>query len=700
MKPTHLLGLLLLLGLSVAGFFVFGGHELARPPQGDQAPPVEQASPANTGTGSFPDAAAPAAIDRQAALPDQTSPATERASTYPQGLRGIATDERGRPLAGIDVYLVESLRNEPLLLPTLLQQGLPLGPLAATRSGPDGSFAVGLQVPTEKLYELRLLSPRHARVRLGDLRVLPGEWHDVGAVILEPGRSIRGRVTIAGTETPVPQAVVTLSSGSVFDDVALRALPGFEHGHVAAVDAQGYYELTQAPTRGLFQLSAVAPGFARSLKQGIELGTGDAAATATDGPVVVDFGLLPGLAITGLVVDAGGTAVPQARLEAWPQAAATPPAVAMSGADGRFELLGLVAGEYRVRVLARGFLDQERRNVPAGSDDLRLMLEPRSRLRVRVLGADRQVLRRYQLGVRRWFPHASDALLGQIGLVAELPDQRVRLDGMTDAAEVPGLPPGMFVLEVNGEGHAKTLSAPFTLDANGQELELTVQLDRGGRLRGRVVDENGRPLAGATVESQPHGASPDNPVWRMLAQAAPERITRSKAVSGADGSFELPLLARGHYQLQIDHADACRLVQTDLRIEAAGDLELPVLRLLRGAEVVGSVRWDGKVPNQAKVVLATAVEPEAAPAGGEPGQLPATPPGLRLETVTDATGSFRLPRRVPPGRYEIRAATVGTGDPDAQVFAMIQQMQRSATTFQIHPGQAEVELRLELRSND
>lgn len=700
MKPTHLLGLLLLLGLLVAGFFLFGGHEPARPPQVDHAPLADAAAPANAGTGSFPDAAAAGVVDRQAALPDQTSSAAERAAAYPQGLRGIATDERGRPLAGIDVYLVESLRNEPLLLPMLLQQGLPLGPLAATRSGPDGSFAVGLQVPTEKLYELRLLSPRHARVRLGDLRVLPGEWHDVGAVILEPGRSIRGRVTIAGTGTPVPQAVVSLSSGSVFDDVALRALPGFEHGHIAAVDAQGYYELTQTPTRGLFQLSAVAPGFARGLRQGIDLGAGDAAAASSDGTLVVDFGLLPGLSITGLVVDAAGAAVAQARVEAWPQGAATPPAVAMSGADGRFELLGLVTGDYRVRVLARGFLDQERRNVPAGSDDLRLVLEPRSRLRVRVLGADRQVLRRYQLGVRRWFPHASDALQGQIGLVAELPDQRVRLDGMTDAAEVTGLPPGLFVLEVKAEGHAKTLSEPFALDASGQELELTVPLDRGGRLRGRVVDETGQPLAGATVESQPHGAAPDNPVWRMLAQAAPERITRSKAVTGADGGFELPLLARGHYQLQIDHGDACRLVLADVRIEAAGDRELPLLRLLRGAEVVGSVQWDGKVPTQAKVVLASAVEPEAAPAGAEPGEVPATPPGLRLETVTDATGSFRLPRRVPPGRYEIRAAAVGTGDPDAQVFALIQQMQRSATTFQIHPGQAEVVLRLELRSHD
>jgi len=697
MKPTHLLGLLLLLGLLVAGFFLFGGHEPARPPQGANAPLTETAPPANAGTGSFPDAAAPAAIDRQAALPDQTTPAAERAASYAQGLRGLATDERGRPLAGIEVYLVESLRNEPLLLPVLLQQGLPLGPLAATRSGPDGSFAVGLQVPTEKLYELRLLSPRHARVRLGDLRVLPGEWHDVGAVILEPGRSIRGRVTIAGTETPVPQAVVSLSSGSVFDDVALRALPGFEHGHVAAVDAQGYYELTQAPTRGLFQLSAVAPGFARALRQGIDLGAAAGSAEAQD--LVLDFGLLPGLAIAGLVVDAAGTAVAQARVEAWPQGAAAPPAVAMSGADGRFELLGLVTGEYRVRVLARGFLDQERRNVKAGSEDLRLTLEPRSKLRVRVLGADRQVLRRYQLGVRRWFPHANDALQGQIGLVAELPDQRVRLDGLTDAAEVAGLPPGMFVLEVKSDGHAKALSQPFTIDGTGQELAIELQLDRGSRLRGRVVDESGMPLAGAIVESQPHGASPDNPVWRMLAQAAPERVTRSKAVTGADGAFELPLLARGHYQLQIDHDDACRQVLADLRIEAAGDRELPMLRLVRGCLVSGTVRWDGKVPTQAKVVLASAVEPAAAPAEPEPGPVPAAPPGLRLETVTDATGTFRLPRRVPPGRYEIRAAAVGTGDPDAEVFALIQQMQRSATTFQIHAGQAEVELRLELRSD-
>ncbi|MBL8725634.1 MAG: carboxypeptidase regulatory-like domain-containing protein [Planctomycetes bacterium] len=585
-----------------------------------------------------------------------------------QGLRGTVVDWLHRPLPGVEVFLLESVRNDPLAIPAMLQRGVGTGPVAATKSAADGSFAIGLPVPTDRLFELRCLSNAHADVQLGDLRILPDTWHDVGELILEPGTTIRGRVTIRGSTTPVPGATVTLSTGTVFEDVASQGLPGRERGLTAPVDASGNYELRHVPRHGRCQLAAVAPGFARVLRADLDL-RGDA-------PVVVDFALPPGLLLRGTVVDAEGRAIQDARLEAWPIGPSAPPITARSRRDGSFDLVGLWAIGYRLKVLARGYQDLELAEVPAGRDDLRCELRPRATLAVRVVTPTGEPVLRYELGVRRWFPHDSDPLQGQVGLVAELPEQRVRLAPLDAVATVQGVPPGRFVLEIEAPGFAKTLSAPFDIQPTTPDLALEVVLDRGTTVRGQVLDELGAPLPGAIVQAEPDGAAPDNPVWRMLAQAVPDRRTKAKATADAAGWFALPSLARGIYQLRIDHPEACQEVLTGLRLDAEPEYSLPPIRLPIGAEVSGRATLGGKVASQLQVLATSRVEGPAAAVRPQ-----------RLETVTDATGAFRLPRRLPPGSYELQAAAVHQANPEAQVFEMLRQLQRSATIFTIAPLQ-------------
>ena len=52
-------------------------------------------------------------------------------------------------------------------MPLLRRQGIPVGQVAETRSLADGAFELGLHLATEKLYEIRLLSPQHADLRVG-----------------------------------------------------------------------------------------------------------------------------------------------------------------------------------------------------------------------------------------------------------------------------------------------------------------------------------------------------------------------------------------------------------------------------------------------------------------------------------------------------------------------------------------------------
>lgn len=620
------------------------------------------------------------APERESVPSPQQTPLPERRATFAQGLHGLAVDADQRPLADVQVYLLESLSNAPLALPVLVQQGLPMGPLAETRTGADGTFAIGLQLANETIYELRLVSPRHADTRLGDLRVLPGEWHDVGAVVLRQGTVVRGRVTVAGTSIPVPQAIVTIEAGTTFEDLAVRALPGRERGLSAIADALGDYEIRNAPSRGVVVASAAAPGFARVQRQNLEL---DSAR-----PLAVDFALPPGHSIRGRLVDDRGQPIARGRVEAWPMQTAAPASVAISRIDGQFEVLGLVVGNYRLRTLARGFQDLELLDVAAGRSDLELVLRPRTTLTVRALDPEQRVLRRYHLGVRRSFPNAADPLATAIGLVAEVPDQRVRLDGLTDRVQVPGLPAGLFQVEVTAEGYAKTLSAPFEVLAFGQPVSLDVVVSPGSTLRGVVLDEAGQPLAGATVETQPNGATPDNPFYRAVASAAPDKVTRTKVTTGADGSFLLPRLATAAYQLQVDHPDCCRIVVRDLRVEPATDQSVPPIRLPIGASVSGRATVGGKVQGQMVVVLTTIVDPLA------PREVAAA--ALRLEAVTDSTGAYQMPRRVPPGQYELRAKQTAAADPDAQIFQQLLQLQRSSTNLSVAPGQRQVERHIDL----
>lgn len=61
--------------------------------------------------------------------------------------------------------------------------------------------------------------------------------------------------------------------------------------------------------------------------------------------------------------------------------------------------------------------------------------------------------------------------------------------------------------------------------------------------------------------------------------------------------------------------------------------------------------------------------------------------GLRLETTTESDGGYRLPRRVPPGEYVLRAAVVEENtEPEAQIGRQLLQLQRSSTNVSVPPG--------------
>ena len=188
------------------------------------------------------------------------------------------------------------------------------------------------------------------------------------------------------------------------------------------------------------------------------------------------------------------------------------------------------------------------------------------------------------------------------------------------------------------------------------------------------------------MATQAAGAMPDNPFWRLMAGAAPDKVTKATATTLADGSFELPRLALAEYDLTIEHRDFCRTLVRGVVLAEPEPLTIPPVRMEFGALVRGIVTVDGKNLGQVKVVL-TSADP------GTPGNGGAA---VRLEAVTDARGEFTMPRRVPPGNYELRGLVLVAGEADSQSIHQLLQMQRSATPVSIRPGQGEAVCNLEL----
>ncbi len=619
------------------------------------------------------------------AVPELVRVTAPASSDDPQGLRGTIIDSQSRRLPNVSVFLLESASNDPMLFPLLQQQPHLLAPLTSAKTALDGSFAVGLPVAQDRTYDLFILSPQHATVRLTGLRLLADTWHDLGDLILNEGATIRGKVTVMGQPNmPVPQAVVSISSGGAFADAALRALPAELGALIANVNANGEYELQHAPSRGQIAISAIAPGFAKVVKRDIEISD---AMTAQ-----VDIELPPGKELFGDVRTATGLAITTARIEAWPKQSNQPPLIAFSDQRGVFHLQGLRPGPHTVKATAPGFAKVEQAGVEPG-DQMHLTMVPKNRIRVVVTTQGGRILRNYQLGLRRFFAKDHNAPLddaalasGTIGSIHEVLDQRVRLNGATDYAEILDVPDGTFCCEIEAQGFAKTLSLPVdfrnkNLTESGQAEQtpgstqsIEVVVTKGCDLRGRVIDANGAPLAQATIKTQSPGTMPDSPVIRMMQGWVPKRITERTARTDDNGFFRLENIALATYQLQVEHPDACRVILRNINCQQLGVVNLPLIEMTQGTVVTGIATNNGTVKGQMKVVLTTLAS--------SPADM-----SIRMETVTDGEGRYRFNRRIPPGSYELRTAMVGSNSPRSEIFEQLLQFKSSTITLDIVAGQ-------------
>ena len=152
---------------------------------------------------------------------------------------------------------------------------------------------------------------------------------------------------------------------------------------------------------------------------------------------------------------------------------------------------------------------------------------------------------------------------------------------------VSGLRAGAsYLVTADRAGFAPASTAVAVAKTGARVPDLRLVLIRGRAVSGRVVDEGGRPVAGARVEAAPGTAG------RVVAtQGAGNGGVPRQARTGADGTFELRHLPAGLLRLRVEAAGFLPFERDGLRLPAGtGRADLGRFHLQRGAAFLGRAR--------------------------------------------------------------------------------------------------------------
>lgn len=189
--------------------------------------------------------------------------------------------------------------------------------------------------------------------------------------------------------------------------------------------------------------------------------------------------------------------------------------------------------------------------------------------------------------------------------------------------QVPGLPPGdQVTLQAGKKPFSGKPCKPFKVSADAPTPDVTLELEKGASISGKVVDADGKGVAGVSVQC-----------WNQNGNGNADEVT------GADGAFRLEGLGAGSYQLwcwQASGGNAQKMLDPELK--AGEDREGVELKLTVVAKT--SAKLSG-----------TLVDEEGNPVG-ERNLMAQGSNGANAWAQTDADGSFTFPN-LPPGKVTL-----------------------------------------------
>jgi protocatechuate 3,4-dioxygenase beta subunit len=209
-----------------------------------------------------------------------------------------------------------------------------------------------------------------------------------------------------------------------------------------------------------------------------------------------------------------------------------------------------------------------------------------------------------------------------------------------------GLNPGTFVVKIKAKGLAPSLSQSFTVSDGQEPPEITVNLSRGGSIKGRVVDATGAGVGGARIATldDEHGDSNLDPFLGGLVDTS---TTQRKGKSDAEGYFELDLLNPGRYRVKVEHGQHTTEMLRGVVVSEGAAADVGSITLTAGGIVQGTL-YDGSgaVVPRGFVRLMRADHDET----------------FTYQVRSDAEGNYSI-ANVKPGAYKLSATRGNDADP-------------------------------------
>ncbi|MEO6710005.1 MAG: carboxypeptidase-like regulatory domain-containing protein [Planctomycetota bacterium] len=390
------------------------------------------------------------------------------------------------------------------------------------------------------------------------------------------GFVVQGKVSVAGSGSPIPGATVG---------------EGWTFRRTAVTDASGEYRLTGFGDPGESELFAKARGYGSAKRQDLS--------GAVDGVMHVDFQLEPARRAHGRIVDGRGAPLSGALAAAiasddGPQGQRTDWVSSRTDAAGRFEIDDLTSDLSHALMLSKhgygtrvyDFPADERATVDLDLGTFSLgppaliqgVVEDESGLgladiEVILKGSNRD---RWRLQKEQSAPER--------GIGDWYTDSR---GTRTDAAgrfSFGELAAGTYSLRARQRGRPDSKSLGVSLAESERKEQVKLLLPSGSRLRGRVVDPEGRPVAGVSLSVNA----------TKLREPSTSTGAMTSARSDADGRFEFLGLGAGEYQLfagawRTEGADSdTPLLGTTLDSVSTDSQDLEIV-LARGATIRGSL---------------------------------------------------------------------------------------------------------------
>jgi protocatechuate 3,4-dioxygenase beta subunit len=531
--------------------------------------------------------------------------------------RLLVSDRGDRPAAGVTVAAVaweppgEEARREA-------KGGEAPKPFATATSGTDGSFALAVPVETGK--------ERLFRVRAEGAGVVPvlfenvydtSEVEDLGEHLLTRAEKISGMaVDASGAPLAGAEVVLEPGGGAPGDDPAFHTL-----ARAVVAGPDGSFRFDEASAAGN-RITVRKEGLAPALASGLRTGG-----------IARPVALWAGVPVAGVVRDAAKRPVAGALVRFEGVKATT--RWILTDAEGAFSIPNAPDGRGTLVVDAgdSGW---------AAKPDVKLPLPGGRSLTIALAAPASLAGRVVEDKTGHAIPRAKLLFKGNAfaRLVRTAPDGTYALKSV---------PPETYRLSVDEARHVPWAQTALSL-APGEAKRLDIALTPGATLTGKVVDENGSPVAAARGTLTRGGENAIAGLRRMLRVGAEITAFRTRP----DGTFTASRLAPGDNQrLFVSHAEYERATVAGLSLPAGGTKAGVNVVLKRGATITGVVK-DGNEQLLADVEVQ--VDPSANFRGGAGGLavnlMRVGGASARPKTKTGADGAFAI-KGISVGEYAL-----------------------------------------------